>query len=190
VSPQRLFISFVKQVRYKAIEHTHCINETEAFHMPIYKVAFFGHRHLDDLNRIDERLMPILHRIIDEQEHIFFLIGRNGEFDEYAASVIKRARYQYGVDNSDLILVLPYPVAHMEDYEVYYDGVFIPDCLEGVHPKAAMTKRNQWMVECADLVIVNVESTRGGAAAAMRYAERLHIPVINLAEAGGDGQKI
>ena len=94
--------------------------------MPIYKVAFFGHRHLDDLNRIDERLMPILHRIIDEQEHIFFMIGRNGEFDEYAASVIKRARYQYGVDNSDLILVLPYPVAHMEDYEVYYDGVFIP----------------------------------------------------------------
>jgi nucleoside 2-deoxyribosyltransferase len=53
-----------------------------------------------------------------------------------------------------------------------------------------MTKRNQWMVERADLVIVNVERTEGGAAAAMRYAERLHIPVINLAEAGGDGQKM
>ena len=38
------------------------------------------------------------------------------------------------------------------------------------------------MVEQADLVIVNVEKSQGGAYTAMKYAEKLHTHVINLAE--------
>jgi hypothetical protein len=115
-----------------------------------------------------------------------FLVERNGEFDEYVASVIKRARREYGGDNSDLVLVLPYDVANMADFQDYYDAVIIPDCLEGVHPKGAIVQKNRWMVERADLVVVNVEQERGGAYQAQRYAEKLHIPVVNLARQGAD----
>ena len=149
-----------------------------------YTVAFFGHRQVYDLNRIDERLMPLLKQLIEGKEYVFFTVGRSGEFDEYVASVIKRARREYGVDNSDLILALPYRVANMEDYAAYYDAVIIPECLEGVHPKGAITGRNRWMVEKADLVIVYVEREQGGAYSAKRYAESLGIPVVNLAEEG------
>ena len=147
-----------------------------------YTVAFFGHRRIENLDEIDAKLMPILERLITKYDYVDFLIGRSGEFDVYVASVIKRARWAYGVDNSDLILVLPYEVADIEDYWQYYDCVRIPDCLEGVHPKAAMAKRNRWMVEQADLVIVNVEREQGGAYRAERYAEKLGVPVVNLAD--------
>ena len=147
-------------------------------------------RRIADVNPAAEvRAMPIFYlpETADQvdftkYDYVDFLIGRSGEFDVYVASVIKRARWAYGVDNSDLILVLPYEVADIEDYWQYYDCVCIPDCLEGVHPKAAMAKRNRWMVERADLVIVNVEREQGGAYRAERYAEKLGVPVVNLAD--------
>ena len=153
-----------------------------------FTVSFFGHRRLDDLNHIDERLMPLLQQLIRDKNYVVFQVGRNGEFDEYVASVIKRARREYGVDNNELTLIRPYEVADMDDYWNYYDSVLIPDCLEGVHPKSAITQRNRWMVEEADLVVVNVERASGGAYQAKRYAEKLHIPVVNLAEEGMVGR--
>ena len=152
--------------------------------MPIFTVAFFGHRDLCDLNRIDERLMPLLRQLIWDKDYVVFMVGRNGGFDEYVASVIKRAQREYGVDNNELTLILPYEVANLADYETYYDGILIPECLEGVHPKGAISKRNRWMVEKADLVVVNVEREQGGAYRAKQYAEKLWTPVVNLAEDG------
>ena len=109
-----------------------------------------------------------------------FYIGRHGEFDEYAASVIKRAQKAVRDDNSVMILTLPYTVKDIEFYEEYYDEIIIPD-IGRPHPKVAITLRNQWMVDAADLVIAYVENSSGGAYKAMAYAEKTGKPVINLA---------
>lgn len=58
--------------------------------------------------------------------------------------------------------------------------VTIPD-IGRPHPKVAITLRNQWMVDAADLVIAYVENSSGGAYKAMAYAEKTGKPVINLA---------
>ena len=148
--------------------------------MKIYTVSFFGHRDLYDLRRIDERLEPILEGLIRTKSYVAFLIGRNGEFDKYAASVIKRVQREVGKENSDMTLVLPYAVADMEYYEKYYDDIVIPDSVGTVHPKLAITMKNRWMIDRSDLVIVNVERDKGGAFAAMRYAEKQNKKIINL----------
>ena len=57
----------------------------------IYRVALFGHRTLYDLRKVEDRLAPILENLLRTKEYVEFYIGRHGEFDEYAASVIKRA---------------------------------------------------------------------------------------------------
>jgi len=150
--------------------------------MHFFTVALFGHRESSDLKRIQEALAPIIKKLVLKEDYVLFYIGRNGTFDECAASVIKSVQHEYGTGNSELLLVLPYEVAEIEYYDEYYDCVYIPECVEGVHPKSAITKRNRWMVERADLVIVNVEKSHGGAYAAMKYAEKLHTRVINLAE--------
>ncbi len=115
-----------------------------------------------------------------------FPIGRNGEFDEYAASAVKGVQRAVGKHNSELILVLPYKVAALKDYEKYYDNIIIPDRVDGAHPKAAITLRNKWMVEQSDLVIVYIERDTGGAYVAMTYAEKLKKKCIHLFDADKD----
>ena len=150
--------------------------------MKIYTVSFFGHRKLYNLRQTDERLYPLIKELIQTKPYVAFLIGRHGEFDEYVASVIKRAQKEIGSDNNDLTLVIPYTVADIEYYEKYYDNVIIPEPVEGAYPKLAITLRNRWMVEQADLVIVNVEHSKGGAYTAMKYAEKNNKKIINLCD--------
>ena len=56
--------------------------------------------------------------------------------------------------------------------------------LERVPPRFAITHRNRYMVEKADLVIAYVSRARGGAYQAYRHALRKGKTVINLAETG------
>lgn len=59
------------------------------------------------------------------KKYVEFYLGRNGDFDILAASVIKRLQKNYRNDNSALILVLPYPVKDYEYYEKYYDEMAV-----------------------------------------------------------------
>ncbi len=148
--------------------------------MTVYTVSLFGHREINDLRRLEAKLAPIIKELIQTKPYVDFLIGRNGEFDEYTASIIKRAQKANGKENNDITLVLPYTVANIEYYEKYYDNIIISECVYRAHPKSAITLKNRWMVEESDLVIVYVEHEKGGAYTAMKYAEKLHKRVINL----------
>ena len=150
--------------------------------MDIFTVSLFGHRDISDLRRLDKLLTPIIKELILEKPYVSFLIGRNGEFDEYSASIIKRAQKDYGKENNELTLVLPYKLANLEYYEKYYDSITIPESIYKVHHKAAITLKNRWMIEQSDLVIVYVEGDSGGAYTAMKYAIKLKKTVINLFE--------
>ena len=75
--------------------------------MDIYTVAFFGHRYIDNPFRIEDRLEEEIRRLLSEHEYVDFLVGRDGEFDQFASSAVLRVRKQYRDDNSSLVLVLP-----------------------------------------------------------------------------------
>ena len=85
--------------------------------MEIFTVSLFGHREIHDLRQLEGRLVPILTELIQSKPYVSFLVGRNGEFDEYVASIIKRLRKECGRDNCDITLVLPYMVSDIEYYE-------------------------------------------------------------------------
>ncbi len=148
--------------------------------MNTYTISFFGHRVLYDLTRIDTQLFPLLKDLIQTKSYFSFLIGRQGEFDIYVASVIKRIQRESGKENNELTLVLPYAVADLPFYESYYDSIIIPECLQGAHPKSAITRKNRWMIEQSDLVIVLVDKETGGAYTALKYAKQRNKTVICL----------
>ena len=148
--------------------------------MDIFTVSLFGHREINDLRRLRDCLASIIKELIQAEPYVSFLIGRNGEFDEYAASVIKHTQKEVGKENNDITLVLPYTVADIEYYEKYYDSVIIPESLYGAHPKFAITLKNRWMIERSDLVIIYAERESGGAYAAMKYAKKLNKKIINI----------
>ena len=149
--------------------------------MNIYTVSVFGHRKIENFKSV-EKLALTIEELIRTKPYVSFFVGRNGEFDVYAASVIKEMQRKLGKENADISLILPYAVAELAYYEKYYDNVIIPESVEGAHPKLAITLRNRWMVEQSDLVIVNVEHSKGGAYTAMKYAEKNNKKIINLCD--------
>lgn len=147
-----------------------------------YRVILFGHRDFYGHRILDELLDPLLKDLIRTKSFVEIYIGHNGEFDIYAATVVKRVQSSMGKANNEFICVLPYPQKNMKYYEEYYDSIVIPECAQKTHPKGAITKRNRWMVEQADLLICYVEREEGGAYTALKYAKKLGKQIVNLAE--------
>ena len=154
--------------------------------MNIYTVAFFGHRYIDNPFKIEERLEEYIRRFLAEHEYVDFLVGRNGDFDQYASSAVLRIRKQYRDDNSSLVLVLPYAtseyVNNQENYEDYYSEVEVSYEASKAHPKSAIQLRNREMVDRADLILCCIEREKGGAWQTVQYAIKQGKTVINLAE--------
>lgn len=152
--------------------------------MEIFTVAFFGHRYIDNPFRIEERLEEHIYRLLAEKEYVDFLVGRDGEFDQFASSAVLRVRKRYRDDNSSLILVLPYARAEYlnneESYHDYYSDVEISYAASKVHPKAAIQIRNREMVDRADLILCCIEREQGGAWQTIQYAIKQEKDIINL----------
>jgi len=149
--------------------------------MKVYRVALFGHREMNDCLKTEEKLCALVRDLLRTEQYVEFYIGRHGEFDILAASVVKRERKIFGKEKCGLTLVLPYSDKDMEYYDKYYDSIIIPECLNRAYPKGAITKRNRWMVEECDLIVCYVERESGGASTALKYAKRLEKDIVNLA---------
>lgn len=148
--------------------------------MNIYRVSFIGHRQVDDHGQLEERLTAVLTDLLRTRNFIEFQIGRSGEFDIFTASCIKRIQSRHGTENSAITLVLPYPVADVTYYEAYYDGILIPEEARTAHPKRAITERNRWLVDHADLLVAYVHRNTGGAATCLKMAEQAGRQIIRV----------
>lgn len=148
--------------------------------MEIYRVAFIGHREIENYREVEDTIMAKLSDLLRGKEFVEFQIGRNGEFDVFVASCIKRLQKNFGDHNSAMTLVLPYPVADMEYFEDYYDSISIPEEAGNAHPKGAITKRNQWLVDNSDLLIAYVRRETGGAATCLKMAEKAEIEIVRI----------
>ena len=145
----------------------------------IYRIAMFGHRDFYAHRQLEERLIPLLRDLIRKKKFIEIYMGRDGEFDPYAATLVKRVQRDYDDYHAiEFNLVLPYPKKDMDAFEKYYDRLNIPI---SAHPKLAITKRNEWMVEQADLILCYIERESGGAYKAVQYAQKMGKKVINFA---------
>ena len=153
--------------------------------MRIYSVAFFGHRYVDNIIKVENLLEEQIRKLITENEYVDFLVGRNGEFDQCASSSVLRVRKNHRDDNSALVLVLPYPTSEYlnnENYfHDYYTGIEISHTESAAHPKSAIQIRNREMVDRADLIICYIEYEKGGAWQTVEYAIKQGKTVINLA---------
>lgn len=150
-------------------------------YMEIFRVSFIGHREVDDFRFVEDQLERIVRDLIQTKEYVEFYVGRNGEFDIMVASVIKRAKRDYGDANSSMILVLPYPIADMDMMEDFYDEIWLP-LGSDVHFKSAITKRNEWLIENSDMLVAYVIRDTGGAYQSVKYAEKSKKAVVHVAQ--------
>lgn len=154
--------------------------------MDIYTVSFFGHREIERASEVESQLDNLLHELITQKQYVEFLIGRDGEFDLFAAAAIRRAVKYHGYGNTSLILVLPYMKAEYRDneqcYLSYYDEVEVCSESSNAHYKSAIQVRNRCMVDRSDLVVCCIQHYSGGAYKTLQYAIKKGKHTINLAE--------
>lgn len=67
-----------------------------------------------------------------------------------------------------------------EYYDNLYDEIVIPDEISGVYYKAAISKRNRWVVDHADYLITYITTDHGGAYNTFRYALRKDCKIIEV----------
>ncbi len=115
---------------------------------------------------------------LTKEEHVDrFLIGNQGSFDLLARYVLNeivipgRPRVKYSVVLAYLPSVRPLEYPYRPEETIYPEG------LEKVPLRFAISRRNRWMVNQSDLVLVYCRYSTGGTASIAEYAEKKGKPV-------------
>ena len=137
-------------------------------------VTFCGH---SDFNG-EREVVDWLRNVVDDLIHRGaddFLLGGYGGFDVCAASVVWEMKQTYPHIRSTL--VLPYLDRDVDAEK--YDSTWYPP-LEEVPKRFAIAKRNEYMVDAADVVVAYVKYDWGGAARTLDYARRKNKEIIRF----------
>lgn len=140
----------------------------------------FGHR--DFYRNISDDLLNIIKNLVINENITTFLTGNMGGFDKIFSFAVRSCK-SFNPDIK-LILVMPYFSNKLNTqkqyYEQMYDEIIIPEEMDGCYYKAAITKRNRWMVDESQIIISGVYYGYGGAYDTIKYANRKSKQVIEL----------
>ena len=142
-------------------------------------VTFCGHAQVVQIEQVTEWLYTITQVLIEQGATTFYL-GGYGAFDNLAASVLRAQKKRY--PQIEMILVLAY-LETTKDTSGYDSTVYPP--LETVPRRFAISHRNRWMVESADVVVAYVLHDWGGAATTLRHASRKKKKIISYCDRVG-----
>ena len=139
-------------------------------------ITFIGHSSLPMTGDLSEKIRQAILERVAVEEDVSFYCGGYGEFDELCASVCRSLKAE--LPRSEVIYVTPYFTESRQKRiryylkEKLYDSAVYPP-LERVPPRLAILKRNEWMIQEADLILAYVTSPCGGAATALAYARKI-----------------
>lgn len=140
--------------------------------------CFFGHK--DAPSSIYDKLEEAIEKIIAEGEVTGFLVGNQGQFDSMVLKALRRMKEKY--PHISYNVVLAYMPGEKEEWIPYEFGeTMLPEGIESVHPRYAISWRNKWMVNEAEIVIAYITHSWGGAARYMEMAAKKGKQIINIA---------
>ena len=135
---------------------------------------FIGHSQCYNLNMtmLKEKIIFLIESGIDT-----FLSGGMGEFDRVAAHEVHQLKKQYPHIKNNLVIA--YLDAKIDDRELY-DEIVFPEGQELCYYKAAIPKRNRYMVESSSYAICHITHSWGGAATTYTLAKKKGVKVIDI----------
>ena len=142
-------------------------------------VTFCGHAQISQSEKIEKWLYDVTQKLIEQGATTFYL-GGYGAFDSLAASVLREQKKQY--PQIELVLVLANLNTGINTSG--YDSTVYPP-LETVPRRFAISHRNRWMVESADVVVAYVLHDWGGAATTLRCAKQKKKQIISYRDEMG-----
>lgn len=129
--------------------------------------TFFGHRDCPD--SIKPKLRHTLVDLISNHGADMFYVGNQGRFDALVRSVLRELKTEY--PHIEYAVVLAHMPRQRTKYDDYSDTM-LPEGIESVHPRYAISWRNNWMLKRSDYVVTYITHSWGGAA---KYAKEANI---------------
>ncbi len=134
--------------------------------------TFFGHRDFSKLEYKDH-IEEIFEYLILNKNVRVFLSGGMGNFDRICEGIVRKLKARYL--HICLKLILPYPddigfKVAKRDINLY-DEIVIPN-LGAENGRAAIPKRNIFLVDNCDFIVSGIYKEEGGAVAAVNYARK------------------
>ena len=139
--------------------------------------CFFGHK--DARPDIYPKLVEAIRRLITENNVLIFLVGNQGRFDSMVLKALRQLKKEFA--HISYNIGLAYMPTEKQEYDPYVFGeTMLPEGIERVHPRYAISWRNKWMVTESDFVIAYVTHSWGGAAKYVELAERKKKSIIYI----------
>ncbi len=137
--------------------------------------TFFGHRECYglDIRELQDAIENLIGKGVDT-----FYVGHQGGFDSMVLTCLQNLKKTY--QQITFSVVLAYLPMQRAEYDLYADCSIYPEGLELCHPKFAIERCNNWMIEQSDYCICYITHTWGGAYKCTRRAKRRGLEVVNL----------
>lgn len=139
-------------------------------------VTFFGHK--DTQKSIETVLRANLIDLIENYGATEFYVGNNGKFDVMVYRQLEELSQIYPITYSIVLAYLPV------EKNKYFDftNTIYPEGIETVPKRFAISRRNKWMIQRADVVVTYVTNNFGGAYQFKSIAEKEGKRIIELSE--------
>lgn len=136
--------------------------------------TFFGHR--DCCADIEPLLVEKIENLIVHKDVNIFYVGDHGSFDRLVVKTLRETKKKHPQIAYQIVL------AYMPHKNEPSDETLLPDGIEIIPKRYAISYRNQWMIQHSDYVIAYVTRSFGGAAQFVEKATKAEKVVINIAK--------
>lgn len=137
-------------------------------------VTFFGHK--DTPKEIEPTLRTTLINLIENHNAVNFYVGNNGNFDIMVHYVLEDLSAVYPIQYAVVLAYLPVKKDESENL----NNTILPEDIETVPKRFAISYRNKWMLDHSDIVVTYVTHNFGGASQFKDLAERKGKRLIEL----------
>ena len=120
--------------------------------------SLFGHR--DCQEDIRPKLCRVIRELITEHGVDMFYVGDQGRFDAIVRGVLRQTEREY--PHIRYAVVLAYMPGKDRGHGPCTDTM-LPEGIERVHPRYAISWRNDWMLRRSDYVVAYTTRSWGGA---------------------------
>ena len=139
-------------------------------------VTFFGH--MDTPKETEPTLRTTLIDLIENHGAAEFFVGNNGSFDTMVRRQLEALSQTYPITYSVVLAYLPTKKSEYDDYT----NTILPEGIEAVPKRFAISYRNKWMIRQADVIVTYVTHNIGGAWQFKTMAQKQGKTVIELSE--------
>ena len=139
--------------------------------------SFFGHK--DSPQFLYTKIKDAIEYLISQRNADSFLVGNQGNFDSMVLKALRELKQVY--PHICYNVVLAYMPSQKQEYKLYDTSeTFLPEGIETVPKRYAISWRNKRMLQESDVILGYITHSWGGASQSIAYAGRQGKEIINL----------